>query len=194
MMLLASAAPAVAQESAAPPPRAKTGEDRDVIVVTATRREAEPADLPLSITAIQGDELVKNAQDDLADYIRQLPGVTFRQQSAGLNQLSIRGVSGGGGQRAKAPISFYIDDVPVVSDPVASPDIKTFDIERVEVLRGPQGTLFGESALGGVIRILSKQPNLSKFEARTEVTYLSTEIGDPGYNFDGVVNIPIVED
>ncbi|MBU6320599.1 MAG: TonB-dependent receptor [Alphaproteobacteria bacterium] len=194
MMLLASAAPAVAQESAAPPPQAKTDEDRDVIIVTATRREAEVTDLPLSITAIQGDDLVKNAQDDLADYIRQVPGVTFRQQSAGLNQLSIRGVSGGGGQRAKAPISFYIDDVPVVSDPVASPDIKTFDIERVEVLRGPQGTLFGESALGGVIRILSKQPNLSKFEARTKVTYLSTEIGDPGYNFDGVVNIPIVED
>ena len=73
MMLLASAAPAVAQESAAPPPQAKTDEDRDVIIVTATRREADVTDLPLSITAIQGDDLVKNAQDDLADAVTNGP-------------------------------------------------------------------------------------------------------------------------
>jgi len=167
---------------------------QDVVVVTATRREAETLDLPLSITALGGEELVQTAKDDLADYIREVPGITFRQQSAGLNQISIRGVSGGGGQRAKAPISFYIDDVPVVSTPGAAPDVKTFDINRVEVLRGPQGTLFGESALGGVIRIISNQPNSEEFEARGKITYLTFEGGDDGYNFDGMINLPIVED
>lgn len=164
------------------------------VTVSATRRDQSALDVPISITALSGDDLVRNAQDDLADYIRQVPGVAFRQQSAGLNEISIRGVSGGGGQRAKAPISFYVDDVPVISDPVASPDVKTFDVERVEVLRGPQGTLFGESALGGVIRVLTNQPDLDTFESRARLSYISFDGGDDGYNFDGMVNLPIIED
>jgi len=164
------------------------------VVVTSTKREADTLELPLSVTALSGEDLVNNSQDELADYIRQVPGITFRQLSAGLNQISIRGVSGGGGQRAKAPISFYIDDIPVVSDPVATPDVKSFDVQRVEVLRGPQGTLFGESALGGVIRVITNDPDASKHEARARATYLTFEGGDSGYNFDGMVNIPIVKD
>ncbi|MDT9600516.1 TonB-dependent receptor [Sphingosinicella rhizophila] len=164
------------------------------IVVTATRREESVLDVPLSITALSGDKLVAEGKDDLADYIRQVPGVTFRQQSPGLNEISIRGVSGGGGQRAKAPISFYIDDVPVISDPGASPDVKTFDIERVEILRGPQGTLFGESAIGGVIRIISKRPDPNKFEARVRGSYLNFAHGEGGYNADVMLNIPVVND
>lgn len=166
----------------------------DRVLVTSTRREVDTLNLPLSVTALSGEDLVTNSQDSLADYIRQVPAISFRQQSAGLNEISIRGVSGGGGQRAKAPISFYIDDVPVVSDPVATPDIKSFDVNRVEVLRGPQGTLFGESALGGVIRVITNDPDSSKYEARARATYLTFDGGDPGYNLDGMVNIPIIED
>ena len=198
-----AAHPAIAQSGADDASDAGTEErpeekgeanETPVILVTATRREMQALDLPFSITAISGEELVRNDKDDLADYIRQVPSVTFRQQSAGLNQVSIRGVSGGGGQRAKAPVSFYIDDVPVVSDPVATPDIKTFDVNRVEVLMGPQGTLFGESAIGGVIRIITNDPDPNEFAASGRISYLDFRTGGDGYNLDAMVNVPLVED
>lgn len=169
-------------------------EDNATIIVTATRREQAAIDVPQSITALSGAELARTDKDDLADYIRQVPSVMFRQQSAGLNQISIRGVSGGGGQRAKAPISFYIDDVPVVSDPVATPDIKTFDVNRVEILRGPQGTLFGESALGGVIRIVTNAPDPNTFAASVRASLLDFKYGGAGINLDAMINVPLVAD
>lgn len=165
----------------------------DDIVVTASRREQNVIDAPQSITALSGDALVDKNQDSLADYLRQVPGVVFSQQSSGLNQITIRGVTGGF-QRAKAPVSFYIDDMPIVSDPSASPDVRSFDVERVEVLRGPQGTLFGESAIGGVIRIISKRPKLDEYEGRVQVGYTNFAHGSDGYSIDGMVNVPLVED
>lgn len=163
------------------------------ILVTATRREQSLLSVPLSITAISGDQLAEYGQDDLADFIRQVPGVNFIPYSSGLNAITIRGVTGGF-QRAKAPVSFYIDDMPIVSDPIATPDVKTFDIERVEVLRGPQGTLFGESAIGGVIRVISKKPNLREVEGKLQVGYLDFSHGSSGYSIDAVANIPLVTD
>ena len=165
----------------------------DEIIVTANRREQNVLDVPQSITALSGDDLVDKNQDSLADYIRQVPGVVFSQQSSGLNQITIRGVTGGF-QRAKAPVSFYIDDMPVVSDPSATPDVRSFDVERVEILRGPQGTLFGESAIGGVIRIISKRPSLEGVEGRLQVGYNNYAHGSDGYRIDGMVNIPLIDD
>lgn len=194
LMNAALAVPAFAQTNSSSEEKVATESDSATIIVTATRRDELAIDVPMSLTAISGEQLTAQDKDDLADYIRQVPGVTFRQQSAGLNELSIRGVSGGGGQRAKAPISFYIDDVPVVSDPVASPDVKTFDINRVEVLRGPQGTLFGESALGGVIRIITNAPNPNKFEGAVKLSYINFAHGGAGYNADAMINIPLLAD
>lgn len=165
----------------------------DEVVVTATRRAERAIDVPMSITAISGDQLVSENKDDLADYVRTIPGVSFRAQSAGLNQVTIRGVTGGFA-RAKAPVSFYIDDMPVVSDPSATPDLKTFDVERVEVLRGPQGTLFGESAIGGVIRVISRRPDPKSFDAALQASYISFAHGDGGFTADGMINLPVVED
>lgn len=163
------------------------------IIVTATKREESLKDVPVSVTAFTGDELVRQSKDSLKDYIRAVPGVSFRQQSSGLNQVTIRGISGGFA-RAKSPVSFYIDDMPVVSDPVATPDLKTFDVERIEVLRGPQGTLFGESAIGGVIRVISKKPDPTKFEGAVQAGYSTYRGGDGGYSADAAVNVPVVAD
>jgi iron complex outermembrane receptor protein len=163
------------------------------VIVTATRREETVRDLPMSITALSGSKLERENKDDLADYIRTVPGVNFKALSGGLNTITIRGVTGGF-QRAKSPVSFYIDDMPIVSDPSASPDLKTFDIDRVEVLRGPQGTLFGESAIGGVIRVISKKPDLNDFSGHVRGTVESYAHGSLAYGLDGAVNVPIVQD
>lgn len=185
--------PVIAQAQQASASETSADSAIEEIVVTATRRDERLIDVPMSITALRGADLELKQQDDLSDFLRQVPGVNF-ESSGTLQTISIRGVSGGGGQRAKAPVSFYIDDAPVVSDPVASPDVKTFDIERIEVLRGPQGTLFGESAIGGVIRVISKQPSLTETEFRTRVSYVDQTEGGTGGTVDAAINLPIIDD
>lgn len=184
---IALAMPSLAMAEAAAP---KNDTALDELIVTATRRQEAAKDVPLSVTALSGDNLVAQNKDALGDYIRAVPGVSFQALSSGLNQITIRGVTGGF-QRAKAPVSFYIDDMPVISDPSASPDLRSFDIERVEVLRGPQGTLFGESAIGGVIRMITKKPDPTHFSATARAGYETYDHGSGGYSLDGMVNIPV---
>lgn len=184
---IALAMPSLAMAEAAAP---KEDTALSELIVTATRRQEAAKDVPLSVTALSGDNLVAQNKDALADYIRSVPGVSFQALSSGLNQITIRGVTGGF-QRAKAPVSFYVDDMPVISDPSASPDLRSFDIERVEVLRGPQGTLFGESAIGGVIRMITKKPDPTHFSAAMRAGYETYDHGSGGYSLDGMVNIPV---
>lgn len=161
------------------------------IVVTATHREVALQDVPIAISAVTGAELEKLGADSLQDFAGKIPGLEFASFAPGLNRVTIRGIST---QTGESSTGFYIDEMPVTADPTAQPDVRMFDIDRVEILRGPQGTLFGEASLGGTIRIITKRPDAAAFAGAGEVTLSHTTGGGWNYALNGMVNIPLVKD
>src|ERR1700733_14362596 len=128
--------------------------------VTATRREQSLSKVPISITTLSADDMEARGIKDIGDLARFTPGVTV--DTAGTDKIAIRGISSSGGS---GTTGIYIDDTPIQMRSLAfSPDEevpKAFDISRVEVLRGPQGTLFGAGSEGGTVRYITTQPSLT---------------------------------
>lgn len=179
-----------------PSPQAKADVQPD-IVVTATRRETTLQRTPISITAVSGDTLRQQGATNLQDYFRTIPNVNVTQGPIGSSRISFRGIVSAG----EATVGLFYDDTPVTGpagttqDPGNNAvDLNLFDVKRVEVLRGPQGTLFGSGSLGGTLRILFNQPNATRFEASTEVQASSVKGGGDGVFVKGMANIPIVKD
>ena len=141
------------------------------IVVTATRREEGISKVPISITALNQDALDQKGIRDFSEMVRFTPGVSI--DTSGTNAIAIRGISSSGGA---GTTGIYIDDTPIQMRALGfNPDDtlpKTFDLDRVEVLRGPQGTLFGAGSEGGTVRYIMNQPSVT-----TESTYARTEAG-----------------
>lgn len=165
------------------------------IVVTANKRTEDIKDVPISITAINGNELQERRIQDYDDISRAVPGVNFNSLagSEGMTNIEIRGVSSTAGS---ATVGLYIDDVSITTknfyDGAVQP--RLFDLERLEVLRGPQGTLYGDSSEGGTIRFITKQPDLSEWSGNFTSDYSQTEHGGGNY-FEGLVfNAPLVSD
>jgi outer membrane receptor protein involved in Fe transport len=150
------------------------------ITVTATRREENISRVPISITAINQDSIDQKGIKDFSDIVRFTPGVAF--DASQTNQISIRGISSSGGS---GTTGIYIDDTPIQVRNLGfnSDDtlVKLFDLDRVEVLRGPQGTLFGAGSEGGTVRYITVQPSLTQTSiyAKAETSY--TEGGAPSY-------------
>ena len=148
------------------------------IVVTATRREENISKVPISITAMSQDILDQKGIRDITELVRFTPGVSI--DTSGTNQISIRGISSSAGA---GTTGIYIDDTPIQMRELGfSPDEtlpKTFDLDRVEVLRGPQGTLFGSGSEGGTVRYIMTQPSVDRDSTyvRSEASY--TEYGQP---------------
>ncbi len=162
------------------------------IVVTATRREESLSKVPISITALTQDALDQKGIRDFSEMVRFTPGVNIDQ--TGTNAISIRGISSSGGA---GTTGIYIDDTPIQMRALGfNPDDtlpKTFDLDRVEVLRGPQGTLFGAGSEGGTVRYIMTQPSVSQEStyARTEASY--TQFGQPNYEAGIAHGGPIVD-
>jgi outer membrane receptor protein involved in Fe transport len=162
------------------------------VTVTATRREESISKVPISITALTQDSIDIRGIKDFTDVARFTPGVSV--DNSGTNNISIRGISSTGGA---GTTGIYIDDTPIQIRALGfSPDEalpEAFDIDRVEVLRGPQGTLFGAGSEGGTVRYITTPPSLTKTSvyARTEVSY--TQGGAPSYEAGVAVGGPIVE-
>jgi outer membrane receptor protein involved in Fe transport len=190
-MLMSTAAHA--QDTAETPPASVPGD----IVVTALHRASTVQTTPLSIAAISGDTLAKTGATQMTDYFRQVPNLNVTASQGGSNRISIRGVNAAG----EATVGLYYDETPVTgpsgttqdSGGVAA-DMNLFDVERVEVLRGPQGTLYGSSSMAGTLRIIFNKPDYKKYDAATEEQVSSTAHGSMGYFFKGMVNIPIITD
>ena len=148
------------------------------IVVTATRHEEGLSKVPISVTALTQEALDIRGVKDFQDVARFTPGVNI--DNSGTNNISIRGIASTGGA---GTTGIYLDDTPIQMRALAfNPDEalpKSFDIDRVEVLRGPQGTLFGAGSEGGTVRYITTQPSLTKTSiySRAEVSY--TQGGDP---------------
>jgi iron complex outermembrane receptor protein len=189
---IATTAGAVEAGSNAEPASAAVG-GLEEIVVTATRREENISKVPISVTAFSQDMIDQRGIKDFQDVVRFTPGVSI--DTSGTNAISIRGISSSGGA---GTTGVYIDDTPIQMRALGfNPDDtlpKTFDLDRVEVLRGPQGTLFGAGSEGGTVRYIMNQPSVTK-----ESTYVRTEVsttrsGEPSYEFGIAHGGPIVED
>ena len=162
------------------------------IVVTATRREESISRVPISVTAFSQDAIDQKGIKDFADIVRFTPGVAF--DASQTNQISIRGISSSGGS---GTTGIYIDDTPIQVRALGfnSDDtlVKLFDLDRVEVLRGPQGTLFGAGSEGGTVRYITVQPSLTQTSiyAKAETSY--TEGGAPSYESGVAAGIPVID-
>jgi iron complex outermembrane receptor protein len=169
------------------------------VVVTASRRSETLQKVPMAISAITDEDLERQHLQNFSDYAAVVPGLTAISSGPGLTELSIRGISSGSGQPS-ASVGTYIDDAPFGSSSVfaagalLTPDIDPADLQRIEVLRGPQGTLYGAGALGGVIRFITTPPDTEKLFGRVQVGGSSVSGGGNGFDVHGMINLPLVAD
>ena len=191
----AGSAPAFAQESAASSDEAAPGD----IVVTANRRDQSLRDVPMTIQAFGTDTLSELNISTINELIKYTPNVVFSNNGPGNGAIFMRGLSAGfAGQQSSATISgfpnvaLYLDDQSM-QFPARNADVYLADIERVEVLEGPQGTLFGGGAQAGVVRYITNKPKYDKFEGALEGSFGGTDGGTANGSFNAMVNLPIIE-
>jgi outer membrane receptor protein involved in Fe transport len=162
------------------------------VIVTAQKRSERLQDVPISIVAVTADELAARNVHTLDDLMAVVPGLAVTD-AAGSRRLFLRGIGNIFGS-SSALIGVYLDEASVTSSSAAQLDLRTYDLERVEVLRGPQGTLYGEGSVGGTIRFITRDPQLSHFEIDADVAALFTEDGAPGQRIESVLNLPLIDD
>lgn len=164
------------------------------IIVTATKREEPVRKISGSVTAFDQAGLDAVGAESFADYLTRTPGVVFNQSVPGNSSAIIRGVATTTGiAQAQGTTGYFINDVPL-TDPFYSggiPDIDTFDVDNIIILRGPQGSLFGSSSLGGAINYQAAKPDLTRFDARVRGTVESTSGGDMSYSGKIMLNAPV---
>ncbi|MDG2533891.1 TonB-dependent receptor [Sphingomonas sp. HITSZ_GF] len=201
LIALVAALPAAAQTGATPPAQtsqatpAETHEDD--IVVTATRRNERLQDVPLSVTAFSQEELTQKGIVGFEGIARETPGVALNKASDNNARFTTRGISTNGwGAGLQTTTTVYLDELPLTTiGNSITLDSNLFDVQRVEFLRGPQGTLFGSGSLSGAMRILTKSPNLKDFDASALVDIGWTPDGDGiRQRYNGMLNVPLVED
>jgi len=166
------------------------------VVVTAEKRVENVQKVPISISVLKGERLDQNTLENLAAVLATVPSVTtIPSFQAGTAQIVVRGVTASGPLfEGSSTVAYYLDSVPfgMVRSSV-TPDPDPFDLQRVEVLRGPQGPLYGATALDGVIRVLTNDPDLSEFDFKARTGVSATEGGGINRGADFAVNVPIVE-
>lgn len=168
---------------------------RPPIIVTANRRETTVFDTAAGLTALSGDYLNDNGLDSFVDYSGLVPSLDFVQFAPGRTRITMRGVSADPGINTASTVSVYLDDVPVTSPNAGLQlDFRLYDVERVEVLRGPQGTLFGENSMGGAIRLFTNDPDPDRFEGSYQASVGFIEHGGQAYQADAMLNIPLAQD
>ncbi|WP_417317726.1 TonB-dependent receptor [Emcibacter sp.] len=169
----------------------------DEIVVTARKRSETLLDVPMSINVVSEARIEKMGANDFTDILGTVPSLTAYQNGPGRTRIAIRGVSNGGGNdndtQNQETVGVYLDEIPI-SMGALNPELSLFDLERVEVLRGPQGTLYGAGSMSGTIRLVSKKPNLNEVEGKAEVGLSTINKGGENYSLKGLVNVPIIED
>ncbi len=178
----------------AQPSAADQSNNREEIVVTANKREEILHNVANSITAVTGRSLEYRAMSDFKDFAAQVPGLQLQQISAGTNRLIVRGENAGGGG---ALVGTVLDEIPLNfstgnangSTTTTNPD--TYDMQRVEVLRGPQGTLYGAAAEGGLIKYVTNKPVLGAWQGGIEASGSTVSHGEAAGSIKGFVNIPV---
>jgi outer membrane receptor protein involved in Fe transport len=167
------------------------------VIVTASKRAQRNSDIAGTVTALSGTDLEKLGAVDAEGIMKLTPGVQFNRSTTEGSLISIRGVGTNTNTAqqgfTQAPTGIYIEDIPF-TDPfafVSTPDLAPFDLERVEVLRGPQGALYGSSSLGGAIRYILKKPNTARAEGSVLAGFSSTASGGTGWSGSAMANLPL---
>ena len=166
----------------------------DEVVVTAQKISQSVIDVPLSISVLGGDDLERTQSLNMQDYVKLVPGLQLTQSEPGFGRLVLRGINTGG---VASTVGVYVDETTfgsssgLANGAILAGDFDTFDIARVEVLRGPQGTLYGASSLGGVLKYVTNEPQTESFEGRVRGSFESVDGGDMSYSGAGLVNIPV---
>lgn len=169
------------------------------IVVTANKRSERLQDVPMAVTALSGYQLERESAVSFSDYVTQVPGLNTISNGEGQTQLILRGITSGGGQ-PNATVGTYLDGVPYGSSTVYSsgsvltPDIDPADLQRIEVLRGPQGTLYGSNTLGGLVKFVTTPPDTHNAYGRVRAGYRSIDGGGSGFDVHAMVNLPLAQD
>ncbi len=162
------------------------------VVVTAQKRSERLIDVPMSVTAISGESLQQSGAASYADYLTTVPGVSF-SETGFLNKIFIRGLADSMSSQAASTTGIYLDEANLTESQANIGDVGTFDIARVEVLRGPQGTLYGDSSMGGTVRIITNKPDLNHFDALFDGIVSDTEHGSGNGSGNIMLNAPIVD-
>jgi iron complex outermembrane receptor protein len=177
---------------------APPSQDLQEIVVTAEKRESTVQKTPISITAISGADLQAEGLSDMTSVAQQVPGISFKTSGPGQTEFEMRGLTSTGGE--SPTVGFYLDDAVLTPAAMAQNgktviDPSLFDLSRVEVLRGPQGTLYGAGSMGGTIKLVTNQPDPHAFGANVEVIGSDTT-GRGGFNHteNVMLNIPLMQD
>jgi outer membrane receptor protein involved in Fe transport len=164
------------------------------IVVTAQKVAQSLVDVPLSISVVGGSDLERVQALNIQDYVKLVPGLQFTQATPGFGRLVLRGINTGG---VASTVGVYVDETTfgsssgLANGAILAGDFDTFDIARVEVLRGPQGTLYGASSLGGVLKYVTVEPQFDSFQGRVRGTVESVDDGDMSYSGAAVANMPV---
>ncbi len=169
------------------------------VVVTAQKRTERLIDVPQAVTVVSGEELAKIGAVRFFDFADNVPGLSFNTLGAGMTQITLRGLTTGFWD-ISSTVALYVDELPFgASGSFASSqrltlDAALFDLDRVEVLKGPQGTLYGASSIGGLIKYVTKKPDATRFDGQVQTGFSATSQGGPSYNGAGAINIPISTD
>ena len=206
LLSLAASTPAQAQTPPAQteeqvqqqqPPTANQGvgdQNEQAIIVTAQKRPQVLLQVPSSVTVVGGETLDRQQARSFRDYVSLVPGFSVESSSAGVSRITLRGANTGG---VASTVAIFMDDVPfgsstgLANGAILSGDFDPFDLNRIEVLRGPQGTLYGASSFGGVLKYVPNAPRLDHFEVRAQAGLEDTKGGGVGYNSAGVINAPL---
>ena len=173
---------------------ASANNDIEEIIVTASKKEQNIQDVPMSVQAVGAAELDKKNIKSLEDISNISPAVTFNNVGPGKSNFYIRGVSDGAIMNSyaspEATTALYIDEQPLTAASL-TPDLHIYDIERVEVLMGPQGTLYGASSTSGNIKIITKKPDSSGLDLGADIEYGSITDGDKDKSLEAFINLPL---
>jgi iron complex outermembrane receptor protein len=179
--------------ASAPPPAPPTTTQLGELIVTAEKRREPLRGSPFAVSALGGDELERLGARSFADLALQVPGVAETNLGPGRNKIFIRGVSDGAFTgRTQSTVGLYLDDVPITYN-APDPDLRLADIERVEVLRGPQGTLYGSGSIGGIVRIATAKPDPGSFAASASAEAMQNEHNDRSFGAEGMLNLPLAD-
>lgn len=196
-MIVISAGPSVPSADARRPqphasaPPLPTRQLAEVSVMARLHEEAM-IDVPIAMTAMTGEQIARLGLADVADVVRMTPGVSSVDFGGGFTHLQIRGVSASLGGNANG---YYLDGVPFTGVTVPwYPDVRSWDIDRVEVLKGPQGTTFGAGSLGGTVRIITRKPDFNVFEAAASLSAEHASGGSTGWGIKTMANVALIED
>ncbi|MEA3106014.1 MAG: iron complex outerrane recepter protein [Gammaproteobacteria bacterium] len=188
VLILSHSGTAVAQSAV------DAGDQIEEILVTAQKRSERIQDIPISISAISGADLERAGARDIKDVLLSIPGVSYSSSEPGQSRYSIRGVS----TAASSPtVGIYLNDISLITVGTGfagAADPLLVDIERVEVLKGPQGTLYGGSAMGGAIKYVTREPQMNKFAVTAGGGVGYVDHGGVSYNAESFLNIPLLDD